>query len=172
MLPPRVISRIKYVLWAALVAAIVASAGKLKSAHLNFSHNQPMAWLCAGLYALVLAILTFAPKLLSPARRSFARVFVFCLRVFAALTLGTVYAAPAIQLEMSAVSAMTSATDASHINIVHMMQYVLLPPWMSPSLADVITYAGSILLIDLFEAILEGVNHQENPPSASAPVNE
>jgi hypothetical protein len=100
MLRPAVVSTIKYVLWAALVAAIAASAGKLKSAHVNFSHNEVMAWLCAILYALVLGVLTFTPKLLSPARRGFAKAFTFCLRVFVALTLGTVYAAPAIQLEM------------------------------------------------------------------------
>jgi hypothetical protein len=168
MLRPAVVSTIKYVLWAALVAAIAASAGKLKSAHVNFSHNEVMAWLCAILYALVLGVLTFTPKLLSPARRGFAKAFTFCLRVFVALTLGTVYAAPAIQLEMGALA---DATRASHMSIIHMMEYVLLPPWLSPSLADVVTYACSILLIDLFEAILEGVTHAETSSRDSLSVN-
>jgi hypothetical protein len=57
------------------------------------------------------------------------------------------------------------------MSIIHMMEYVLLPPWLSPSLADVVTYACSILLIDLFEAILEGVTHAETSSRDSLSVN-
>jgi hypothetical protein len=150
----QIASIFKYVVRLARVSAIGASALKLRFAYSKFAADLPeLGWLVATMFALVCGLLIFPPHTFPTQRRATARVTVIILKVLVALALGTQCYATQIQAEMAA-----TAGVGVLVNPVALFAYALLPPWPSQFTPNVIVYAGCLLLLDVFETLLEGID--------------